>query len=156
MGLDDPADPGGDSGAAGIDGPLATAPIGRARSDSAPSEPCAGREAAGEPEPGTGRLPQVAAEDSQDEPFVSDDDDEGLPAAQVAAGGATADPVKDYLKQIGKVPLLNAGQEVELAKRIEAGLFADHKLAGGSGVLCPGQSIDLEREIGRASCRERV
>ena len=43
--------------------------------------------------------------------------------------GATADPVKDYLKQIGKVPLLNAGQEVELAKRIEAGLFADHKLA---------------------------
>ena len=35
--------------------------------------------------------------------------------------GATADPVKDYLKQIGKVPLLNAEQEVELAKRIEAG-----------------------------------
>ena len=59
--------------------------------------------------------------------------------------GATADPVKDYLKQIGKVPLLNAGQEVELAKRIEAGLFADHKLAEGSGVLRPGQSIDLER-----------
>ena len=43
--------------------------------------------------------------------------------------GATADPVKDYLKQIGKVPLLNAEQEVELAKRIEAGLFAEEKLA---------------------------
>jgi RNA polymerase primary sigma factor len=63
----------------------------------------------------------------------------------VAAAGATADPVKDYLKQIGKVPLLNAGQEVELARRIEAGLFAEEKLAGGSGVLRPGQSIDLER-----------
>jgi RNA polymerase primary sigma factor len=62
-----------------------------------------------------------------------------------AAVGATADPVKDYLKKIGKVPLLNARQEVELAKRIEAGLFADHKLAEGSGVLPVGQSIDLEQ-----------
>jgi RNA polymerase primary sigma factor len=63
----------------------------------------------------------------------------------VAATGATADPVKDYLKQIGKVPLLNAEQEVELAKRIEAGLFAEEKLAEGSGVLGAGQSIDLEQ-----------
>jgi len=107
----------------------------------------------GEPEPGTGqggvaaanRPPAAAGEESQDEPFVSGDNDEGLPAAQVAAGGATADPVKDYLKQIGKVPLLTAGQEVELAKRIEAGLFADHKLAEGSVVPRPGPSIDLER-----------
>jgi RNA polymerase primary sigma factor len=73
------------------------------------------------------------------------DEDDHLPAAQVAAAGATADPVKDYLKQIGKVPLLNAGQEVELAKRIEAGLFADHKLAEGSGGLRPGQGTDLAR-----------
>ena len=63
----------------------------------------------------------------------------------MAAAGATADPVKDYLKQIGKVPLLTARQEVELAKRIEAGLFAEQKLAEGSGVLRGGQSIDLER-----------
>ena len=75
----------------------------------------------------------------------SGNDDGGLPAARVAAGGATANPVKDYLKQIGKVALLSAGQEVELAKRIKAGLFADHKLAEGSGVLHPGQSTDLER-----------
>jgi len=151
MGLDDPAGPGGDSGAVETAGPPAR--IGRARSDSALGEPCAGREAAGEPEPGTGqggvaaagRPPKAAGEQSQDEPLVSGGDDEGLPAAQVAAGGATADPVKDYLKQIGKVPLLNAGQEVELAKRIEAGVFADHKLAEGSAVLRPGQSIDLER-----------
>jgi RNA polymerase primary sigma factor len=63
----------------------------------------------------------------------------------VAAAGATADPVKDYLGQIGKVPLLTAGQEVELAKRIEAGLFAEEKLAEGSGVLRADQSIDLEQ-----------
>jgi RNA polymerase primary sigma factor len=77
--------------------------------------------------------------------LVSGDDDEGLPAAQVASAGATADPVKDYLKQIGKVALLSAGQEVELAKRIEAGLFAGHMLAEGSALLRPGQGMDLER-----------
>jgi RNA polymerase primary sigma factor len=83
--------------------------------------------------------------------LVFDDDDP--PAAQVAAAGATADPVKDYLRQIGKVPLLDAGQEVELARRIEAGLFADHKLADRSGLLRPGQSSDLERvaEDGRTA-----
>jgi RNA polymerase primary sigma factor len=71
----------------------------------------------------------------------------------VTAAGATADPVKDYLGQIGKVPLLSAGQEVELAKRIEAGLFAEEKLADGSGVLPAGQSTDLERvaEDGRTA-----
>ena len=42
--------------------------------------------------------------------------------------GATADPVKDYLKQIGKVALLNAAEEVDLATRIEAGLYAEHKM----------------------------
>ncbi|NLU65730.1 RNA polymerase sigma factor [Streptomyces sp. HNM0574] len=67
---------------------------------------------------------------NENEGFVlSDDDEDDAPAQQVAAAGATADPVKDYLKQIGKVPLLNAEQEVELAKRIEAGLFAEDKLA---------------------------
>jgi RNA polymerase primary sigma factor len=153
MGLDDPAGPGGDSSAAGTDGPLA-APIAKARSDPALGEPCPALGAAGEPEPGTGqggvgaasgRPLKGAGGDSQGEPLVSGDDDEALPAARAIAGGATADPVKDYLKQIGKVPLLNAGQEVELAKRIEAGLFADHKLAAGSEMLRSGQSIDLER-----------
>ncbi len=80
---------------------------------------------------------------SDDEIFVFGDDDDDLPAAQVAVAGATADPVKDYLKQIGKVPLLNAEQEVELAKRIEAGLFAEEKLAEGFD-LTGDQRIDLE------------
>jgi RNA polymerase primary sigma factor len=92
-----------------------------------------------------GRPRTAAGEKSRDGPSVSGGDDRGLPAARVAPGGVTADPVKDYLKQIGKVPLLNAEQEVELAKRIEAGLFADHKLAAGGGVLRPGQISDLEQ-----------
>ena len=54
--------------------------------------------------------------------------------------GATADPVKDYLKQIGKVPLLNAEMEVELAKRIEAGLFSEEKLAKGGKITRQGRS----------------
>nr|WP_083903530.1 RNA polymerase sigma factor [Nocardiopsis alkaliphila] len=70
-----------------------------------------------------------------DDSFVLYDDDDDAPAAQVVAAGATADPVKDYLKQIGKVPLLNAEQEVELAKRIEAGLFAEEKLSEEDEVL---------------------
>ncbi len=59
---------------------------------------------------------------------MSDDEDE-VPVYSAAITGATADPVKDYLKQIGKVALLNAAEEVELAMRIEAGLFAEEKLS---------------------------
>jgi RNA polymerase primary sigma factor len=136
MGLTDPVDPSRDN-AVEIGGPLPVAPIEMARSGSARDEPRAPQEAAGEQEPGTG----------QDEPLVSGDDDEDLPAARVTAAGASADPVKDYLKQIGRVALLNAGQEVELAKRIEAGLFAEEKLAEGSGVLRADQSIDLEQVV---------
>ena len=71
------------------------------------------------------------------------DGDEDLPAAQVQVAGATANPVTDYLEQIGKVPLLNAEQEVELAKRIEAGLFAEEKLAEREN-LSTDARIDLE------------
>ena len=151
MGLNDPADPGGDSDAVEIGGRLPAAPIEMAHSGSARDEPCAPQQAAGEQEPGT-RQGDIAAaagqppgKESQDEPLVFGDNDEDLPAARLAAAGATADPVKDYLKQIGKVRLLNARQEVELAKRIEAGLFAEEKLAEGSGVLRADQSIDLEQ-----------
>ncbi|MGK0720895.1 RNA polymerase sigma factor [Leucobacter sp. W1478] len=56
-------------------------------------------------------------------------DEEDVPTVTTLIPGATADPVKDYLKQIGKVALLNAAEEVELAMRIEAGLFAEEKLA---------------------------
>ena len=62
---------------------------------------------------------------------ISDVDEDDAPQQTVMVAGATADPVKDYLKQIGKVSLLNAEQEVELAKRIEAGLFAEEMLNEG-------------------------
>jgi len=82
-------------------------------------------------------------EEEGQEFVVSDDDDADEPAAQVTQVGATADPVKDYLRQIGRVPLLNAEQEVELAKRIEAGLFAAEKLNSGDK-LAPKLRRELE------------
>ena len=82
-------------------------------------------------------LAEVQAEETEEtaesgdgaEFVISDVDDTDEPVQTVTVAGATADPVKDYLKQIGKVALLNAEQEVELAKRIEAGLFAEEMLA---------------------------
>ncbi|MFV2177420.1 RNA polymerase sigma factor [Actinomadura sp. LOL_016] len=85
-----------------------------------------------------------AAPSSDEEGFTLSDDEEDAPAQQIAAAGATADPVKDYLKQIGKVPLLNAEQEVELAKRIEAGLFAEERLAADGPALSEEDLEDFE------------
>ncbi|HXT45045.1 MAG TPA: RNA polymerase sigma factor [Pseudonocardiaceae bacterium] len=59
---------------------------------------------------------------------------------------ASADSVRAYLKQIGKVALLNAEQEVQLAKRIEAGLYAAervHRAEDPTEELCPQQRRDL-------------
>jgi RNA polymerase primary sigma factor len=75
--------------------------------------------------------PTIKEDEKQASFIVSNTDDTDEPEQQVMVAGATADPVKDYLKQIGKVSLLNAEMEVELAKRIEAGLFAEEKRAKG-------------------------
>ncbi|MGH7734863.1 MAG: sigma-70 factor domain-containing protein, partial [Gemmatimonadales bacterium] len=61
-----------------------------------------------------------------------------------AEPAADTDPVQEYLKQISKVPGLSAEQEAELAKRIEAGLFAETKLAEAGHTLSAGERIDLE------------
>ena len=112
---------------------------------SQPSQPSAGAKAAdhGGADVRAARLsPDGGGEDK--EILVFGDDDDDLPAAQVAVAGATADPVKDYLKQIGRVALLNAEREVELAKRIEAGLFAEEKLARHGGSMPDGERSDLQ------------
>ncbi|MDQ0275833.1 RNA polymerase primary sigma factor [Arthrobacter silviterrae] len=77
----------------------------------------------------------------------SDSDDDDAPVQQVMSAGATADPVKDYLKQIGKVALLNAEQEVDLALRIEAGLFAHEKLEADDGKMDEQLRRDLQRIV---------
>jgi RNA polymerase primary sigma factor len=95
-------------------------------------------------------LPEAPAQmkASEEGAFVltdnDDDDDDGAPAQKITVAGATGDPVKDYLRQIGKVPLLNAVQEVEIAKRIEAGLFAQEQLAAEGAKLSDEDREDLE------------
>ena len=91
-----------------------------------------------EPEEDDDEEPQAPKEPKEKGAFVvsdNDEDDEALlanpgvnPKRRVVTTGATADPVKDYLKQIGRVSLLNAEQEVDLSERIEDGLYAQHLL----------------------------
>jgi RNA polymerase primary sigma factor len=88
-------------------------------------------------EPEQAVLPQGAL-------VLSSNDDDDAPIISTTITGATADPVKDYLKQIGKVALLNAEQEVELAMRIEAGLFAEEKM---SQLTTAQKTTKLAREL---------
>jgi RNA polymerase primary sigma factor len=76
--------------------------------------------------------------------LLSSTDDDDAPVISTTITGATADPVKDYLKQIGRVALLNAEQEVELALRIEAGLFSEEKL---SSLTASQRTTKLAREL---------
>ena len=76
---------------------------------------------------------------------LSNKEENDIPVQTAAINGATADPVKDYLKQIGKVALLNAELEVELAKRIEAGLYAAEKLADPKAKFTKEMQYDLNR-----------
>ncbi len=77
------------------------------------------------------RVVNVAEESTNEENAftIKDSEEDDAPAQTVMTAGATADPVKDYLKLIGRVPLLNAELEVKLSLEVEAGLFAEEKLA---------------------------
>ncbi|MGW0365708.1 RNA polymerase sigma factor [Streptomyces sp. NPDC002990] len=136
-----------DAGVAGEDVALDAAPKKRAVKKTAVKKTAVKKTAAAKktkddaeeeaPKVGEDWAAEDLADDAEDEApkvggtqgfVLSDDDEDDAPAQTVMVAGATADPVKDYLKLIGKVPLLNAEQEVELAKRIEAGLFSEYKL----------------------------
>jgi len=77
----------------------------------------------------------LAAETEADESAPQDLDDEGR--------GPATDLVRHYLREIGRVPLLTAVQEVELARRVEAGIFAEEKLADEFS-LAPALRAELE------------
>ncbi len=81
-------------------------------------------------------LVDAPQEEVEEEPRPTGEVDLGRPAA-------TSDLVRIYLREIGRVPLLTAEDEVELAKSIEAGLFADEKLRG-SFALQGAEVADLE------------
>lgn len=74
-------------------------------------------------------MPPVDEEDEDSSSVWDEDESAALRQARKDAElTASADSVRAYLKQIGKVALLNAEQEVSLAKRIEAGLYADYRM----------------------------
>lgn len=79
------------------------------------------------PDDRTDPMPPVPTEG-----FVLSTDDDDAPAATITVAGASGDPVKDYLRLIGRVPLLSAEEEVEIAERVEVGQFAAHLLAEGT------------------------
>jgi len=96
----------------------------------------------------------VAEDDDEDDdedapkPPSEDDDEDDKPIAAEGEVGISTDLVRAYLKEIGKVPLLTAELEVELAQRIEAGLFAAEKVrqadAGEAAKLSAALRRDLE------------
>ena len=88
---------------------------------------------------------------------IVEDERDPRPAGPADSGSGTGDLVRLYLREIGKVPLLNAEQEVDLSKRVEAGLFAEHKLANG-GEMTPSLRRDLNALVrdGRAAKQQLI
>ncbi|MFJ8792819.1 RNA polymerase sigma factor [Streptomyces sp. NPDC102462] len=79
------------------------------------------------------------------------------PAARAETGGPTSDLFRQYLREIGRIPLLTAAEEVELARRVEAGLFAEEKL-GSTPDLDSQLALDLDRLVvlGRMAKRRLI
>ncbi|MEU3785200.1 RNA polymerase sigma factor [Streptomyces sp900129855] len=71
--------------------------------------------------------------------------------------GPSSDLFRQYLREIGRIPLLTAAEEVELARRVEAGLFAEEKLSGASD-LDSELALDLDRLVvmGRMAKRRLI
>ncbi|WP_223206147.1 RNA polymerase sigma factor [Streptomyces xanthii] len=95
----------------------------------------------------------------QDEPgeTVPSDAPEPLRAARAETGGPSSDLFRQYLREIGRIPLLSAAEEVELARRVEAGLFAEERLTSGAD-LDSGLALDLDRLVvmGRMAKRRLI
>ncbi|MGV9786381.1 RNA polymerase sigma factor [Streptomyces sp. NPDC003435] len=108
--------------------------------------------------------PEPAPEDTPEPPAEALTGDTGEPepadvrgAARTESGGPSADLFRQYLREIGRIPLLTAAEEVELARRVEAGLFAEEKL-GTTPHLDSGLALDLDRIVvmGRMAKRRLI
>lgn len=98
---------------------------------------------------------ELAAEapDAEPEPEPADP----RAAARADTGGPSSDLFRQYLREIGRIPLLTAAEEVELARRVEAGLFAEEKL-GSTPDLDSELALDLDRLVvmGRMAKRRLI
>ena len=73
---------------------------------------------------------RITEEDDDDEIILTEEDDVEVEKIDLSIpeGVSVEDPVRMYLKEIGKVPLLNAEEEIELAQKMEAGAVATEKI----------------------------
>ncbi|GHH17981.1 RNA polymerase sigma factor [Streptomyces rubradiris] len=112
-----------------------------------------------DPEPAAGEAVVAEAPDESDESDESDEQPEAeVPVvARAESGGPSADLLRQYLREIGRIPLLTAAEEVELARRVEAGLFAEEKLSTTPD-LDSELALDLDRLVvmGRMAKRRLI
>ncbi|MFF8292407.1 RNA polymerase sigma factor [Streptomyces sp. NPDC016309] len=106
------------------------------------------------PETLPGALPDAVPDPDEPEQAPAD---RSRAAAEASAGGPSADLFRQYLREIGRIPLLTAAEEVELARRVEAGLFAEERLATAAG-LDERLALDLDRLVvmGRMAKRRLI
>ncbi|MET9778385.1 RNA polymerase sigma factor [Streptomyces sp. NPDC006367] len=96
----------------------------------------------------------AAPADEPDEP----EEPVAVPApTRTESGGPSSDLFRQYLREIGRIPLLSAAEEVDLARRVEAGLFAEEKLRLTPD-LDSGLALDLDRLVvmGRLAKRRLI
>ncbi len=109
--------------------------------------PATETEPPGPPEPGETQTVEAAEAPEPVEP----------PRARADTGGPSSDLFRQYLREIGRIPLLTAAEEVELARRVEAGLFAEEKLSNTPD-LDSQLALDLDRLVvmGRMAKRRLI
>ncbi|MEV6835417.1 RNA polymerase sigma factor [Streptomyces sp. NPDC051133] len=102
---------------------------------------------------------EALAEETDDagEPLEAAEPAGNPAAARAETGGPSADLFRQYLREIGRIPLLTAAEEVELARRVEAGLFAEEKLSSTPD-LDSRLALDLDRLVvmGRMAKRRLI
>ncbi|ANH91393.1 RNA polymerase subunit sigma-70 [Streptomyces sp. SAT1] len=114
----------------------------------------------GEPEEPPADEPEPGASEPAEPAEAGEPAEASEPAAVPAradSGGPTADLFRQYLREIGRIPLLSAAEEVDLARRVEAGLFAEEKLSGAHD-LDSALAGDLDRLVvmGRLAKRRLI
>ncbi|MER7047284.1 RNA polymerase sigma factor [Streptomyces jumonjinensis] len=86
------------------------------------------------------------------------DPPESATASRAESGGPSSDLFRQYLREIGRIPLLTAAEEVELARRVEAGLFAEEKLGTTPDINNSQLAVDLDSLVvmGRMAKRRLI
>ncbi|AQU68842.1 RNA polymerase sigma factor [Streptomyces niveus] len=116
-----------------------------------PSQSRAAHHPESTPEVSPESAPETVTEDPVDIPEVAE---RVSPRGKADNGGPSSDLFRQYLREIGRIQLLTAVEEVDLARRVEAGLFAEEKL-GSTPDLDSQLAVDLDRLVVRGRMAKR-